>query len=314
MARYLLRRILIAIPTLLLISLVVFVILALAPGDPLSGFATNPEVPPEVRENIRRQFGLDQPTYIRYFKWLFALLQGDWGFSFGSRLPVTMLIFQRIPTTLLVIGSAYVISVAIAVPLGIITAVRQYSWLDQLVTIFSFIWFSLPTFFTGLLLIIVFSVKLGWFPMIYNQLETNPVLMARQMVMPVTVLALYQAGTLARFVRASVLDNLGQDYVRTARAKGLSANTVVVRHVVRNALFPVVTLIALQLPAVFTGAVVTEQIFRVPGIGALLIKSIQDNDTPVVMGIVLIFAVLVVISTLLADAIYGFLDPRVSYS
>jgi len=313
-AQYLLRRILIAIPTLLLISVVVYTILALAPGDPLAQFAANPAVPPEVRENIRRQFGLDQPISVRYVKWLAAFLQGDWGFSFGSRTSVSWLIMQRVPTTLLVIGSAYLLAIAVAVPLGVLTAVRQYSWFDQIVTTLSFIGFSLPTFFTGLLLIIVFSVRLGWLPMIYDQQATDPVRMVKQMIMPVAVLALFQAATMSRYVRASMLDNLGQDYVRTARAKGLRENVVIVQHVLRNALFPVVTLIALQLPTVFTGAVVTEQIFRVPGMGALLIKSIQDNDTPVIMGIVLLFAILVVVMTLVADVLYGLLDPRVKYS
>lgn len=314
MTTYLARRLLIAIPTLWLISLVVFCIVALAPADPLAQFAANPDVPAEVKENIKRQFGLDQPIYVRYVKWSLAFLQGDWGYSFASRVDVSWLIFQRVPTTLLVIGTAYFLAVLIALPLGVATAVRQYSPFDQVVTTLSFIGFSLPTFFTGLLLIIVFSVKLGWLPFIYSQAETDPVIMAKQMIMPVAVLALFQAATLARFVRASVLDNLGQDYVRTARAKGIRENIVVIRHVLRNALFPVVTLIALQLPAVFTGAVVTEQIFRVPGMGALLIKSIQDGDTPVVMGIVLMFSVLTVGATLVADMLYGFLDPRVKYS
>jgi peptide/nickel transport system permease protein len=314
MATYLVRRLLIAVPTLLLISVVVFTILALAPGDPLAQFAANPDVPPEVRENIRRQFGLDQPVYVRYLKWLGAMAQGDWGFSFASRVDVLELIFQRVPTTLLVIGTSYLIAIAIALPLGVLTAVRQYSTFDQIVTALSFVGFSLPTFFTGLLLIIVFSVRLGWLPFVYDGNTTDPVIQLKQMVMPVAVLALFQAATLARFVRASVLDNLGQDYVRTARAKGIKENTVVVRHVLRNALFPVVTLIALQLPNVFTGAVVTEQIFRVPGMGALLIKSIQDGDTPVVMGIVLLFSILVVIMTLVADILYGLLDPRVKFS
>jgi peptide/nickel transport system permease protein len=314
MAQYLLRRVLIAVPTLLLISIVVFAILALAPGDPLAQFATNPAVPPEVRENIRKQFGLDDPISVRYVKWLGAFLQGDWGFSFGSRTSVSWLIMQRVPTTLLVIGTAYALAILIAIPLGVLSAVRQYSWFDQVVTTLSFIGFSLPTFFTGLLLIIVFSVRLGWLPMIYDQQATDPVRIVKQMIMPVAVLALFQAATMARYVRASMLDNLGQDYVRTARAKGLRENAVVVRHVLRNALFPVVTLIALQLPNVFTGAVVTEQIFRVPGMGALLIKSIQDNDTPVIMGIVLLFSILVVVMTLVADMLYGLLDPRVKYS
>jgi peptide/nickel transport system permease protein len=229
-------------------------------------------------------------------------------------MPVLTLIGQRVPTTLIVIGTAYVQAVLIAVPIGVLSAVRQYSWFDQIVTTLSFVGFSLPTFFTGLLLILLFSVQLGWLPMVYSQTETDPIQQLKQMAMPVFVLALFQAATLSRFVRASMLDNLTQDYARTARAKGLHEQAVVLRHVLRNALFPVVTLIALQLPQVFTGAVVTEQIFRVPGMGALLIKAIQDSDTPVVMGIVLLFAILVVLSTLVADALYGLLDPRVRFS
>ena len=314
MATYITRRLLIAIPTLLLISLVVFSILALAPGDPLAQFAANPDVPAEVRENVRRQFGLDQPMYIRYFKWAIAMTQGDWGYSFASRISVLTLILQRFETTLLVIGTSYVLAVIIAIPLGVATATRQYSFFDQIVTTLSFIGFSLPTFFTGLILILVFSVRLGWLPFVYDGNTTDPVIQIKQMIMPVLVLATFQAATLSRFVRASMLDNLGQDYARTARAKGLNERIVVTRHVLRNALFPVVTLIALQLPNVFTGAVVTEQIFRVPGMGALLIKSIQDGDTPVVMGIVILFSVLVVAMTLVADVLYGWLDPRVKYS
>jgi peptide/nickel transport system permease protein len=314
MAQYLVRRVLISIPTLIIISVVVYTILALAPGDPLSQFAANPDIPAEVKANIRKQLGLDDPVHIRYFKWAAAFLQGDWGWSFSSRIPVLDLIWQRVPTTLMVIGTAYVVAILIAIPVGILSAVRQYSWFDQVVTTLSFIGFSIPSFFSGLLLIITFSVYLGWLPMVYSQTETNIFQQLKQMAMPVTVLALFQAATLARFVRASMLDNLTMDYARTARAKGLRERVVIVRHVLRNALFPVVTLIALQLPNVFTGAVVTEQIFRVPGMGALLIKAIQDSDTPVIMGIVLLFSILVVLSTLLADMLYGLLDPRVRYS
>jgi peptide/nickel transport system permease protein len=313
MAKYALRRILIAIPTLLLISLVVFTVLALAPGDPLSQFAASPELPPEVRANIRRQFGLDDPIYVRYTKWLSNFVQGDWGFSFASRSPASTLIAQRIPTTLWVIGLAYLIAVVVAIPLGVATAARQYSWFDHIATAFSFAGFSLPTFFTGVLLIIIFSVQFRWLPMVYNQQVTDPIEWVKQAIMPIAVLALFQAATLNRYVRASMLDNLNQDYARTARAKGLADRTVVVRHVLRNALVPVVTLIALQLPTVFTGAVVTEQIFRVPGIGSLLISSIQSNDTPVIMAIIMVFSVLVVFFTLVADLLYGVLDPRVRY-
>ncbi len=313
MTTYAIRRLLIAIPTLLVISLVVFTVLALAPGDPLSNLAASTDIPAEVRENIRRQFGLDQPIYIRYFKWLSAFVQGDYGYSFASRIPANTLISQRIPTTLWVIGLAYLIAVVIAIPLGVATAARQYTWFDHIATGLSFAGFSLPTFFTGVLLIIIFSVQLRWLPMVYNQQVTDPIEWVKQAIMPIMVLALFQAATLNRYVRASMLDNLNQDYARTARAKGLAERTVVVRHVLRNALVPVVTLIALQLPTVFTGAVVTEQIFRVPGIGSLLISSIQANDTPVIMAIIMVFSVMVVLFTLLADLLYGVLDPRVRY-
>lgn len=310
---YALRRLLIAIPTMLVISLVVFTVLALAPGDPLSNLAASTDIPAEVRENIRKQFGLDQPVYVRYVKWLAAFVQGDWGYSFASRIPASTLIALRIPTTLWVIGLAYVVAVVIAIPLGVATAARQYSWFDHIFTAMSFVGFSLPTFFTGVLLIIIFSVQLRWLPMVYNQQVSDPVEWLKQAIMPIGVLALFQAATLNRYVRASMLDNLNQDYARTARAKGLAERVVITRHVLRNALVPVVTLIALQLPTVFTGAVVTEQIFRVPGIGSLLIASIQNNDTPVIMAIIMVFSVLVVTFTLLADLLYGVLDPRVRY-
>ncbi|MFN8632301.1 MAG: ABC transporter permease [Chloroflexota bacterium] len=313
MTAYAIRRVLIAVPTLLVISVVVYTILALAPGDPLSNLASSTDIPAEVRENIRKQFGLDQPVYIRYFKWLVAYMQGDWGYSFGSRIPASTLIAFRIPTTLWVIGLSYLVAVLIAIPLGVLTAAKQYSIFDHVFTGLSFVGFSLPTFFTGIMLILVFSVKFGLLPMVYNQQVTDPIEWIKQAIMPIMVLALLQAATLSRYVRASMLDNLNQDYARTARAKGLAEPMVVTRHVLRNALVPVVTLIALQLPTVFTGAVVTEQIFRVPGIGSLLISSIQNNDTPVVMAIIMVFAFLVVVFTLLADLLYGVLDPRVRY-
>jgi len=313
MTTYALRRVLIAIPTILIISLVVFFILALAPGDPLSNLASSTDIPAEVRENIRKQFGLDQPIYIRYVKWFTSYVQGDWGYSYASRVPTSTLIMLRVPTTLWVIGLAQLLAILIAVPLGVLTAARQYSYFDHIATGLSFIGFSLPSFFTGVLLIIVFSVNLRLLPMVYDQQVTDPLLWLRQAIMPIAVLGLAQAATLNRYVRASMLDNLNQDYARTARAKGLAERTVVTRHVLRNALVPVVTLVALQLPAVFTGAVVTEQIFRVPGIGSLLISSIQNNDTPVIMAIIMVFAVLVVFFTLIADLLYGVLDPRVRY-
>jgi peptide/nickel transport system permease protein len=317
-SRYLVRRVLLAIPTLLLISFVLFAILSLAPGDPLSQFAANPAVPPEVRENIRRSLGLDQPWPIRYVKWVFALAHGDWGFSFGSRIPVWDLLKLRIPSTLAVVGVAYLVSLLIAVPIGILSAVKQYSIFDHVATTFAFMGFSVPTFFTGLLLIIVLSVRLQWLPFIYDStLQVHDLsslgAQIRQSIMPIAVLALFQTAVLVRYTRASMLENLPQDYVRTARAKGLAEFGVINRHVVRNSLIPVVTLIALTAPTVFSGALITEQIFRVPGIGSLLITSVQNNDIPVIMAITFTFSILVVAFNLVADVLYGVLDPRIRY-
>jgi peptide/nickel transport system permease protein len=318
MSRYLIRRLVTAIPTLLLISFVLYAILSLAPGDPLSQFAANPAVPPEVRDNIRRSLGLDDPWPVRYVKWLFSLAQGNWGFSFGSRMPVWDLIKLRIPSTLAVVGIAYVVSLSIALPIGILSAIKQYSLFDHLATTFAFIGFSVPTFFTGLLLIIVLSVKLQWLPFIYDStLQVRDLgsfgAQIKQSLMPIIVLGLFQAATFVRYTRASMLENLPQDYVRTARAKGLAETHVINRHVVRNSLIPVVTLIALSAPTVFSGALITEQIFRVPGIGALLITSIQNNDIPVIMAITFTFSFLVVVFNVVADVMYGVLDPRIRY-
>ena len=318
MTRYVIRRLLTAVPTLLLISFVLFAVLSLAPGDPLAQFATNPAVPPEVRENIRRSLGFDDPWPVRYVKWLVALAHGDWGFSFASRIPVWDLIKLRLPSTLAVVGVAYLVSLCIAVPIGILSAVRQYSIFDHVATTFAFIGFSVPTFFTGLLLIIVFSVRLQWLPFIYDSTVQVRDLASlgtqlKQSIMPILVLGLFQTATFVRYTRASMLENLPQDYVRTARAKGMGELQVIGRHVVRNSLIPVVTLIALTAPTVFSGALITEQIFRVPGIGALLITSIQNNDIPVIMAITFTFSFLVVIMNMVADVMYGVLDPRIRY-
>ncbi|WP_107669502.1 ABC transporter permease [Cyanothece sp. BG0011] len=318
MTQYLIKRILIAIPTLIAISLVLFTILALAPGDPLGEFASNPSITEEVRENIRKSLGLDQPIHIRYIKWFFAFIRGDLGYSFTSRSPVLELILQRLPTTLWVVGTAYLFSVLIAFPLGVVSAIKRYSLLDQVITSFAFLGYSLPTFLTGLLLIVIFSVQLNWFPFIYNSTLkitnfSTFIEQIKQSIMPITVLALYQSAVLMRFIRSAILDELTHDYVRTAQAKGLGNFSILKDHIIRNALIPVVTLIALDIPTIFTGALVTEQIFRVPGIGALLIDSIQRSDTPVVMAITFIYGILIVIFNLIADLTYGFLDPRVRY-
>ena len=317
MRQYVLRRLAIAVPSLLGISLVLFTVLALAPGDPFSELATNPNVPPDVGLALRAKFGLDDPIYLRYLHWLVAMAQGDWGFSFVSRVNVDTLILQRLPTTLYVIGSAQLLALLIAIPVGVYAATRPYSLFDQIANTLAFIGFSLPTFFTGLLFILLFSIRLDWLPFVYStDINASGIgwlgQQLRQTIMPVMVLGLFQAASLTRFVRSAMLDVIRLDYVITARAKGLGQRRVIVKHVMRNAMIPVVTLVALQMPAVFGGAIVTEQIFRIPGIGSLLISSILSNDTPVVMAVTFVFACLVVLFNLVADVLYGWLDPRIS--
>jgi len=337
MSRYLIRRLLTAIPTLLAISFVIFAILDLAPGDPTGTLP--PTIKPEVRAKIRLALGLDEPFHVRYALWLrqffineplniieemFEVEIGDSEnrlrvTSWSSRgKPVIDLIIERIPQTLWVVGLAYLVSILIAIPVGVISAVRQYSFFDQAGTMISLIGFSVPTFFTGLLFIIIFSVNLKWFPSIYNTNHkvtdwASFAVQIKQIIMPVTVLAFFQAASLARFTRSSMLDNLPMDYVRTVRSKGFAERYVVIKHVLRNSLIPVVTLIALGIPTIFSGAIITEQIFRVNGLGALLIISIQSFDVPVVMTVTFIFAVLIVAFNLIVDIIYGVLDPRIRY-
>ena len=318
MSKYLLRRLLIALPSLIGISLVLFTVLALAPGDPFEELATNPNVPAEVRANLRKQFGLDDPVAVRYVRWASSMAKGDWGFSFASRIDVDKLILQRLPVTIVVIGASQLLALLIALPVGIYAATRPYSIFDQVANTLAFIGFSLPTFFTGLLFILLFSIHLGWLPFVYRA-DIDAVGWRwywehiRQSIMPVAVLGLFQGASWTRYVRSAVLDVIRLDYVTTARSKGPAERVVVLKHAVRNALIPVVTLVALQMPIVFGGAIVTEQIFRVPGIGSLLIAAILANDTPVIMAVTFVFACLVVLFNLIADILYGWLDPRITY-
>ena len=224
MTQYLLRRLLIAIPSILGISVILFGILALAPGDPFEELATNPAIPPEVRQNLRASLGLDDPVHQRYFNWLFAMLRGEWGYSFVSRIPVDDLIMQRLPTTIAVIGLSQVLAIAVALPIGIYAATRPYSIFDQIANTLAFVGFSLPTFFTGLLLILLFSIHLDWLPFVYrSQIEATGWAwwweQFRQSIMPITVLGLFQGAALVRFVRSAVLDVIRLDHVTTARAR-----------------------------------------------------------------------------------------------
>ena len=334
MLTFTIRRLVLAIPTLLFIALVIFLLLDMAPGDPMADQPLT--ILPEVREEMRRALGLDQPVYVRFGLWLYqffvveplVLIDHLFGTAYSAgqarviswqfKSPVMDIIAQRLPQTLWVVGAAYVVGVLIAIPIGIISAVKQYSIFDQIGTFISLVGFSVPTFFTGVLLIVVFSVNLGWFPSIYDtQLRVTDWSsfgqQLRQMALPVLVLALFNAAQISRYMRASMLDNMTQDYVRTARAKGMDERTVVLRHVLRNSMIPVVTVIALGVPSVFGGAIITEQVFKVNGLGALLITAINANDLPMVQTLTFIFAVLIVLFNLVADVLYGMLDPRIRY-
>ena len=336
MGQFLLRRLLIAIPTLLVISLVIFAILELSPSDPVGNLPLT--IPPEVREQIRETMGANDPFFIKYTKWLrqfmvnepLNILEELTGIQVGdhenrlrylswqTRSPIIDLVIERIPQTLWVVGTAYIIAIAVAVPIGVISAYKQYSLFDQLGTFFAMVGYSIPTFFTGLLFIIIFSVQLKWFPSVYDTTLVvtdfqTAVRQARQMFMPMAVLALFYTAQISRFTRSSMLDNLNQDYVRTARAKGLNERTVIGYHALRNSLIPVVTLVALGIPGVFQGAIITEQIFRVNGLGQLLILAIQGGDLPTVQTLTFIFAVLIVFFNIVADILYAFLDPRIRY-
>ncbi|WP_066704164.1 ABC transporter permease [Celeribacter ethanolicus] len=334
MLHYTIRRLLLAIPTLLFISLVIFLLLDLAPGDPMASIPLT--VPPEVKERMREALGLGEPVHIRFLNWLYQFFivepQVAWDHIFGtdfsegkqriisfqSRSPVMSVVAERMPQTLWVVGLSYVFATLIAVPIGIVSAYRQYSWFDQLGTFVSMIGFSIPTFFSGVLLIVIFSVTLGWFPSIYDTTHKvtdwpSFLFQIKQMAMPVFVLTLYNAAQVSRFMRASMLDNLNQDYVRTARAKGMSEKVVVLLHVLRNSMIPVVTVIALGVPSIFGGAIITEQVFQVNGLGQMLITAIYASDAPMVQTLTFIFAVLIVLFNLIADILYGILDPRIRY-
>ncbi|CUX67503.1 MULTISPECIES: ABC transporter permease [Agrobacterium] len=335
MFTFTLRRLAFAVPTLLVISFVIFALLDLAPNDPTGDLPLT--IPPEVREQIRASLGLNQPFFIRYLMWLqqffinepLNLLEKLTGWQIGdgsrtrilswaTRSPVVDLVIQRMPQTLWVVGLAYLFGALLAIPIGVISAYKQYSIFDQIGTFISMVGYSVPTFFTGVLLVVIFSSYLQWFPSVYDtNLQVRDwasfVAQVKQMFLPVLVLTLYNVSQISRFVRASMLDNLHQDYVRTARAKGVKEKSVLLVHVLRNSLIPVVTVIALGVPTIFSGAIITEQIFRVNGLGQLLITAVQGADIPLVQTLTFIFAVLIVLFNLIADVLYGILDPRIRY-
>lgn len=317
MGRYVLRRLIQAIPLVLGITVIAFAILKVTPGGPLAAYEANPDFSPADLQRLEHALGLDQPVPVQYAQWLGRFLTGDWGYSFATSQPVLAMIGQRLPNTLWLMSTVYLVTLLIALPIGVFTAVKQYSWFDHIATGATFAAFSMPTFWLGLLLIVTFGLTFRMLPLGGMLAPGAPFTigdLARHLILPVATISLVQVGVYVRFLRASMLETTGQDYMRTARAKGLSEGRVISRHALKNAAIPFVTVAALDLPELFGGALVTEQIFGWPGMGRLFYDSALRSDYPVLMGILVIGATVVIVANLLADLVYGLLDPRIRYS
>jgi peptide/nickel transport system permease protein len=320
MGRYLLRRLAISVPVLFGITLVTFVIINMAPGDPVAALI-DPEsisaLGPEWFEQQKKALGLDQPLPVRYVLWLKEVAQGNLGFSYSDRQPIGDKIAERIWPTVKLMLTVQLLALAIALPIGVVSALRQYSWIDYLATVFGFATIAIPSFFLALAAIYVFSVRLKWLPISGMATIGEPPSLLdsiHHLILPATVLGLAQAAPLIRYTRSSMLETIRQDYVRTARAKGLGERAVVYVHALRNALIPLVTVVALALPQLLGGAVIIEQVFAWPGMGTLAITAVRGRDYPTIMAINLIGAVAILVSNLIADVVYAWVDPRIKYS
>lgn len=316
MFQYIIRRILIAIPVLFGVTIFNFFIINLAPGNPVDMYVS-PDATAEDIEIKKEALGLNDPIYIQYLRWLENLFKGDFGFSYSTYEPVTNMIFERLGPTLILMGASLIIAYLIAIPIGIISSTKQYSWIDYLTTTFSFLGVSIPNFFLGLGGIYVFAIIFQILPTGgMNTLGGNGGFMDTflHLLMPAIVLGTGIAGSMVRYVRSSMLEVLGQDYLRTARAKGLGEFIVTNKHALRNALIPIITIIGMDIPLLIGGAVVTEQIFQWPGLGQLTIQSIGSRDYSVLMAINLMAAVAVLFSNLLTDILYSVADPRIKYN
>ncbi|MFT8319656.1 MAG: ABC transporter permease [Bacillus sp. (in: firmicutes)] len=316
MFQYIIRRILIAIPVLFGVTIFNFFIINLAPGNPVDMYL-NPDATEADIQAKKEALGLNDPIYIQYIRWLNNLLHGDFGFSYTTYEPVLDLVVNRIVPTLLLMGTALLIAYIIAIPIGIISATKQYSWMDYLTTTFSFLGVSIPSFFLGLGAIYVFALVFKILPTggmftLGNEGSFTDTLV--HLILPAAILGTSIAGSTVRYVRSSMLEVLGQDYLRTARAKGLKEFVVTNKHALKNALIPIITIIGMEIPVLIGGAVVTEQIFQWPGLGQLTIQSISSRDYPTLMAINFLAAFAVLFSNLLTDVLYSVVDPRIKYS
>lgn len=320
MTQYLFRRLLAMVPMLLGITLINYLILVSIPGGPLAAYRNNPRVRADDLARLEQQLGLDQAPIVRYGMWLSNFFQGNWGYSYVTQRPVTEMVWERLNNTLSLVGISMLLTLLLAIPLGVYSATRQYSFFDHATTTMAFVGYSIPVFWLGLLLILWFGVQLRWLPA--GGMSTlgadltgwdAVVDRLRYLILPVLTLSVASAGFYTRYLRASVLDVINQDYIRTAWSKGLKERSVIQRHALKNAMIPFATVVALHLPQLFTGAVVAETIFAWPGIGRLFWRSAMRFDYPVLMAIMTISALLVLLFNLLADVIYGWLDPRIRY-
>lgn len=316
MAAYVVRRLVMVIPNLLGITVVIFLLTQLAPGDPVAQYAQHGHMRPEDLERIRHHLGLDQPLYVQYLKWLGRWVSGDWGNSLMSHTPVAEIVAIYMPNSILLAGISFMLAVVMGTAVGIISAVRQYSWLDNFLRAFSFFGLCAPSYWVGLLAIMVFSTHLHLLPgggMYPPGDDPTLVELTRHLIMPALVGALYSTGMYARYMRSSLLEILGMDHVRTARGKGLRGRTVLLQHGVRNALIPMATVVALNLPWILSGSILIEAIFSWPGMGRYYWVAAQQKDYPVIMSMFTLIAIAVVLSNLLADILYAKLDPRIAY-
>jgi peptide/nickel transport system permease protein len=320
MTKYIVQRLVVSIPVFIGITLIVFALFALSPGDPvvnIIGYSAYVEMAPEQVAKVRQQYGLDDPWIVRYFRWLGSALQGDLGFPYKGSLSVTDQLAERFPPTLLLMGVSLALALVVGVPMGIIMALKPYSLIDYILTVIAFVNLSIPSFFVGLSFIYIFALKLDLLPTYGMQTIGEPFSLidrVRHLIMPATILGVFNAGVWARYTRASMLDVLHADYVTTARAKGLQEWVVIVRHAFRNSLIPLITIVTISLPALLGGAVIIETIFQWPGMGMLGYRATTTRDYPILMGITLISATMILLSNLLADILYAVVDPRIRYN